>query len=120
MEATINWSFYSFTQPAKPAADYFQQMTDLPSEFTVEPPGGLFEAVKGEISAAIVVSTQRITGGLRGLLVEPNLGGLDTGINQVIEAIMLLKLWTDSRVVGSLVALRRDRIIHRLLNRLLS
>jgi hypothetical protein len=115
VETAIDWRFYSFTQPAKAAA--FHQI-NVPSDFAVDPPGGLFEAIKGEFSDAIVVSTQKMTGGLRGLLVEPDPGSFDTGINQVIEAISLLKLWTDSRAVGSLVALRRDRIVHRLLNRL--
>jgi len=87
--------------------------------FQVEPPGGLFEAKKGAFVDTIVVSAPQIKGGLRGLVIEPDLRNLEATVH-VIEVLNLLRLWSEAHLVGPLVGLRRDRIISRLLHHLYS
>lgn len=109
--------FLSFRHPAQAAT---LNADSVLSGFQVPVPGGLFEARNGEFSDTIVASTPQIEGGLQGLVIEPDLHDLDAGTVSVVNIIDLLRLWSETHMVGPLVNLRRSRIIDRLINRLFS
>ena len=108
--------FFSLRRPAEPMNLGAETVL---AEFQVRPPGGLFEAQHGEFLDTIIVSTQ-IEGGFQGLVIEPDLHDLDGGTIQVMHILDLLRLWSEARLVGPLVGMRRSRVMNRLINRLYS
>ncbi|MDO8589230.1 MAG: hypothetical protein Q7T82_19560 [Armatimonadota bacterium] len=115
--ATATYRFFGFRRPALP--------TRLPAEtvlagFQMQPPGGLIEASHGDFLDTIIVSTPQIEGGLQSLDIEPDLHELDSGNIQVRHVLDLLRLWSEARLVGPLVGIRRNRVLGRLINLLYS
>jgi hypothetical protein len=119
--------FFSLRRPAK---SINLDMNSMLSGFPIEPPGGLFVAQHGDFLDTIIVSTftadrsmastSQIEGGFRGLVIEPDLHDLDGGTIRVKDILDLLRLWSEARLVGPLVGIRRIRIIDRVVNRLYS
>lgn len=109
--------FFSFRGPAEPVN---LSAESIMAGFQVRPPGGLFEARNGEYLDTIIVSTPQIEGGLQGLAVDPDLRDLDGSAVEVLHILNLLHLWSEARLVGPLVSIRRSRIIDRIINRLYS
>ncbi len=107
--------FFSLRRPAEPIAlDTEAVLAGL----LIEPPGGLFVAQHRELLDTVVVSTPQIEGGLKGLVVEPDLSNLDRGPIEVKRILHLLQVWSEARLAGPLVGIRRGRIIERLLPQL--
>jgi hypothetical protein len=112
-DTTAACSFHSFAAPADALA--LTQESVLVGH-TVTLPGGLFIARHGDVQDTVVVSTPQIEHGLRGLLIEPNLGALAPA-STTLEAILdMLLLWRNARVVGPLAGVRRSRVVARLTN----
>jgi len=109
--------FFSIRRPAE--AMCLDTATVLEG-FPVPLPGGLFEARHGDFLDTIVVSVPQIEGGFQGLGVEPDLRDLNGDADPVTCILNLLQQWTDARLLGPLVGLRRSRVAERLLNRLYS
>ena len=72
--------FFSFRRPAESVS--LDAETVL-GGFQIPSPGGLFEARHGEILDTIIVSLPQIEGGLKGLVIEPDLHDLDGDTVQV-------------------------------------
>ena len=97
--------------------------TDLDNEammrgFDVSAPGGIFETRQGKWRDSILVSLPPEGRGFADLAIEPDLRVLEgdnVSITEILDAVML---WSGARVVGPLVAIRRNRVIERLVNRL--
>jgi hypothetical protein len=81
-------------------------------------PGGLYQAIHSKCDDAIVVSMPQVEGGLRGLVIEPDLGTFDGDKGTVTHILEILGLWMRARLFGPLVSMRRRRIVERLLHRL--
>jgi hypothetical protein len=90
------------------------------ASFQIPSPGGLFEARQGDLQDTIIVSLPQIEGGLRGLLIEPDLHDLDANTITNVSILDVVRLWSNARIVGPLVDIRRQRIIDRLMDRLYS
>ena len=106
-------SFFSFRRPAESVS---LDAETILGEFQIPSPGGLFEARHGEILDTVIVSLPQIEGGLKGLVIEPDLHDLDTvHVPLILEFV---RLWSEARPLGPLVDIRRKRVIERLINRL--
>jgi hypothetical protein len=68
----------------------------------------------------MIVSMPHIEGGFQGIVIEPDLHDVDSDTIQVADILELLRLWSEARLFGPLVGMRRRRIIERLTNRLYS
>jgi hypothetical protein len=109
--------FFSLRRPAEPIA--LDTQTVL-AGLEISSPGGLFEARHGELTDTMIVSMPKIEGGFQGLVIEPELHDLDGDAVQVTHILGLLLQWSEARLLGPLVGIRRSRVIERLLNRLYS
>ncbi len=110
-------NFYSLGRPAAPL---YLNAEDILGGLQMEPPGGLFVARQVEHLDSIIVSSPQIKGGFQALVIEPDLRDLDSNAIQVKHVLELLRLWSEARLVGPLVGLRRTRVVERLINRLYS
>jgi hypothetical protein len=108
--------FFGFRRPAQPI--YLDAKTAL-AGFKMEPPGGLFETQHGDSQDKIIVSAQ-IEGGIQGLVIEPDLHGLNIGSVQITSILDVVRLWSEARLAGPLVGIRCSRVFNRLINRLYS
>lgn len=108
---------YAFGHPSRPTAI---QSDVILGGRQIAPPGGLYIADQGEFAEAIVISTHQIAKGFANLLVEPDLTDLAPEEVSAIEVLNLLHLWSSSRIVGPLGAMRRAHIVQRLANQLYS
>jgi len=81
-------------------------------------PGGLLEAKNGKFRDAINVSIPLSGSGFGSLLVEPDLKTIMGDHFPLTSILQLLKLWSEARVLGPLVTLRRNRVVDRIANRL--
>lgn len=107
--------FFSLRSPA----DCISIDTDKAlSGIEIPGPGGLYEASHADCEDAIVVSMPQVEGGLRGLVIEPDLSAFDGEKGSVTQILEILNLWIRARLFGPLVSIRRRRIVERLLNRL--
>jgi hypothetical protein len=88
--------------------------------FEVTSPGGIFEASHGRFHDAINVSIPPSAHGFTDLLIEPDLHELQVDSVEVTSILASLKLWSEARLLGPLVAIRRNRIIERLVHSLYS
>lgn len=109
--------FFSLRRPAEPMPlDTLAVLTGL----EISSPGGLFEARHAELTDTMIVSMPKIEGGFQGLVVEPDLHDIDGDTIQVFDILDLLRLWSETRLLGPLASMRRKRIVERLANRLYS
>lgn len=109
--------FFNLRRPAEPIT---LNADIILSGFQIPSPGGLFEARHGEFLDTMIVSMPQIEGGFQGLVIEPDLHGMDRGTVQVANVLELLRLWSEARLLGPLVGMRRRRVVERLTNRLYS
>lgn len=107
--------FFSFRRPADSVAiDTDKALSGI--EISV--PGGLYQASHADCEDAIVVSMPQVEGGLRGLVIEPDLSNLDGENVSISQILDILNLWMRARLFGPLVSMRRGRIVQRVLHRL--
>jgi len=107
-------SFFGFAAAAQQADVSADQAL---AGFNVDPPGGLFVALHGDVQDVIVVSVPQVAHGLQGLLIEPDLHALEDDSVSVENILALLALWSNARVVGPFAGWRRSRVTSRLTNR---
>ena len=105
--------FHSFTNPASPS---ILSPDVVMAGLEVQAPGGIFEAVHGKFRDAINVSIPPT--GLDGLQVKPDLRCLENDAFSITDVLEILNLWTETRLLGPLIDIRRNRVIDRLVNRL--
>jgi hypothetical protein len=86
----------------------------------IEPdaPGGLFVATYGDRRETLVVSSRKVDGGLRGLLVEPGFAAFQETPEEALRLIEAIRAWSSARLTGTLAASRRNVIVERLKERL--
>jgi len=84
----------------------------------VEAPGGILEAQHGTFRDAVNLSIPPSGHGFSDLLIEPDLSGVERETFPLVGILEALKLWGDTRLLGPLAAMRRNRIIDRLANKL--
>lgn len=107
--------FFSLRHPADSVAlDTDKTLVGL----EIPAPGGLYQARHADWEDTIVVSMPQVEGGLRGLVIEPDLSTFDGEKGTVTHLLEILNLWMRARLFGPLVSMRRRRIVQRLLNRL--
>jgi hypothetical protein len=107
--------FFSLRRPAEPVV---MDTDKALSGIEIPVPGGLYQASHANWEDAIVVSMPQVEGGLRGLVIEPDLSIFDGENGTVTQILEILNLWMRARLFGPLVSIRRRRIVERLLNRL--
>jgi hypothetical protein len=112
-DATAICSFFSFRRPAHPVR---LDIAEALGGFPVPVPGGLFEVQKGDYRDTIIVSMPQVGGGLQSLGIEPDLHELETDNVEVRAILGRLCVWSEARLLGPLVGLRRSRVTQRLLN----
>lgn len=81
-------------------------------------PGGLFVATYGDKNEALVVSSRKVSGGLGGLLIEPEFDEVRKEPDEALALVRAIGVWSAARLTGSLAAPRRDSIVARLKERL--
>jgi hypothetical protein len=107
--------FFSFKNPALPVnLDAEKMMVG----FDVPVPGGIFKAQHGKSQDTINVSIPPNGRGFADLLIEPDVHELESETFPIIGILDAITLWSEARLLGPLVSMRRDRIIERLVNRL--
>ncbi len=84
----------------------------------IESPGGLFEARSGSFCDEVIVSNPVAGGGFADLLIEPDLSLLDNEAISTPDILETLGLWCRARLLGPLVAMRRNRILDRIAGKL--
>jgi hypothetical protein len=107
--------FVSFRNPAVPIC--LNAETVL-AGVEVEAPGGIFDARHGKFRDAVNLSIPPSGHGFADLLIEPDLCGIESEAFRVAGILEAIKLWGETRLLGPLVAMRRNRIIDRLANKL--
>jgi hypothetical protein len=106
--------FFTFRRPAEPITlNPDTILTGFQNPF----PGGFLEA-RHEHLDTMIVSIPHIEGGFQGLVIEPDLHDVDSDTVQVAYLLELLRSWSEARLFGPLVGMRRGRIVERLTNRL--
>ena len=110
-------NFFSFRRPAHPVR---LDTAEALAGFPVPVPGGLFEVQKGDYRDTIVVSVPQVGGGLQSLGIETDLHELKNDNIEVRTILDHLCIWSEARLLGPLVGLRRSRVTRRLLNCLYS
>lgn len=113
-EEQIMVIFYSFQRPAFPETLKCNASIGIP----VPSPGGLFAVGKGDSRAAVVASPPHIQGGLKGLVVNPDLRDAGSNDTDPIPTIELLELWCGARLAGPLAEMRRSRVVNAVLARI--
>ncbi|MGC2162271.1 MAG: hypothetical protein WA634_10205 [Silvibacterium sp.] len=109
--------FLSLRRPAEPVILDIQSVL---AGYQVPSPGGLFEARHGELADTMIVSLPQIERGFQGLVIEPDLQDIDGDSFPIVHVLELLRLWSEARILGPLVGIRRRRVVERILNRLYS
>jgi hypothetical protein len=84
----------------------------------VEAPGGIYDARHGKFRDAVSLSIPPSGHGFGDLLIEPDLSGDESDSFPITAILEALRLWAETRLLGPLGAMRRNRIIDRLANRL--
>ncbi len=102
---------YMFEMPVK---NLLREADDFSTDYVVKPPGGLFIASHGGHQDAVVVSTLEAHS-LRELGIRPSYSGLTDSSEEIVQALGVLDLWANSRLVGFLAGIRRQQVINRLL-----
>ena len=109
------FQLFSFRDPLSPIP---LEAEIVRAGLDIADPGGLFHARLGKFEDDITVSLPPIGRGFADLLIEPNVHALDGEAISTPRLLDALRLWSRSRLVGPLVAMRRNRILERLANRL--
>jgi len=107
--------FFSFRTPAFAISLDAELMM---AGFDVPAPGGIFEARHGKCQDTINVSIPPNGHGFADLLIEPDLHGLESDTFPITNILEAITLWSEARLLGPLVAIRRNRVIERLVNQL--
>ncbi len=110
-----NCRFFNLRNPALPIG--LNAETVL-AGLEVEAPGGIFDARHGKFRDAVNLSIPPNGHGFADLLIEPDLHGIDSETFPITGILEAVKLWSETRLLGPLVAMRRNRIIDRLANKL--
>ena len=84
------------------------------TEFTMDPPGGLFQARKGTESDSVVVDASGTIRDLSDLGVNASFQGLQAGKVSIPTAVHLLSSWRNARPLGPWAQFRRSDIANRL------
>jgi hypothetical protein len=84
----------------------------------VEAPGGIYDACHGKFRDAVSLSIPPSGHGFGDLLIEPDLCDIERETFPIADILSVLKLWADTRLLGPLGAMRRNRIMDRLANKL--
>lgn len=107
--------FLSFRNPALPTS------LDAETVFAgleVEAPGGIFDARHGKFQDAVNLCVPPNGHGFADLLIEPDLRSIESETYAISSILETLKLWCETRLLGPLIAMRRNRIVDRLANKL--
>jgi hypothetical protein len=114
-ETPLDVAFLPFGRPVEASV-----LTPQSVAGGVEPPspGGLFVAAYGDKTEALVVSSRKLSGGLAGLLVEPEFAELCEAPEAALAVVKAIGVWSAARLTGPLAAQRRDHIITHLKARL--
>jgi hypothetical protein len=104
--------YYSLERPLSAVA---LDPSNARSGVAVVAPGALFLARRDEYQDAIVVSTGRASGGLRGLGVSPSCEEIWAAAVPLARAIELFELWRRARLAGFLPDIRRGQIVEGIL-----
>jgi hypothetical protein len=105
--------FLSFRNPALPIS--LNAETAL-AGLEVEAPGGIFDARNGKFQDAVNLSIPPNGHGFADLLIEPDLRSVESDTFPIASILEALRLWGEARLLGPLVAMRRNRIMDRLAN----
>ena len=96
--------FYPFETPFSPQVlSYEQTLAGIKAQGA----GGLYVAAKGDVSDAVVVSTQISGSSLQSLL--PQISELHRPF-EVSKLFSVMKFWTGCRIVGPLAKVRRENV----------
>ena len=107
--------FFSLRAPVTPIILNAETIT---AGFEVPVPGGVFEARHGKFQDTLNVSNPTSGHGFADLAVTPDLSSLESDSFPIATLLEIVKLWSESRVLGPLVTIRRNHVIERLANRL--
>lgn len=114
-ETPLEVAFFPFGRPVEATTlspEAVVAGTELPS------PGGLFVATYGNKNEALVASSRKVSGGLGGLLVEPEFDEVRKEPEEALALVKAIGIWSTARLTGSLAAPRRDNIVVHLKERL--
>ena len=84
----------------------------------VEKPGGIFEVRCGKFHDEVNVSIPPSGHGFADLLIEPDLRSLESDSFPIIGILEALSFWSEVRLLGPLVDMRRNRILDRMTQKL--
>jgi hypothetical protein len=115
LEAASTCRYFGLRRPAEPGV--IETDTAL-SGIVIQSPGGLFEAIHANCNDAIFVSMPQVEGGFQGLVIEPELTAFHVESTPITVILDILNIWMRARLFGPLAAIRRRRIVERVLNRL--
>jgi hypothetical protein len=107
--------FFSLRSPVTPTNLVPETMM---AGFEVPSPGGIFEARHGKFQDTVNVSIPTSGHGFADLAVTPDLSSLENDTFPIAPILEAIKLWSEARLLGPLVAIRRNHVIERLANRL--
>ncbi|ESY17006.1 hypothetical protein [Mesorhizobium sp. LNJC391B00] len=109
--------FHSFSRPA---VEVPIEPARIKTDFIPTTPGGLFVASYPNQRQSLVVSMPKVDGGFAGLLIEPSIDNLPRGEGAVNPLLRLLERWATARLVGPLAFERRERVLQKLKQHLVS
>ena len=109
--------FFSFQHPSAPIDLDAQTVM---AGYEAPAPGGIFEARHGKFHDTVNISVPPSGRGFADLVFEPDLHELNSHTFPITDILESLKLWSEARLLGPLVGIRRGRVIDRLVNRLYS
>jgi hypothetical protein len=112
-ESPLVRTFYDF---ANPTVGRTLANTNPSDDLDLPIPGGLFIASKGSFDDYFVSSPAKISGSLKGLLIEPRVPNLGASPAEVLDFTTTFQAWNDARAMGLLATLRRSRVLHRLVH----
>ncbi|HXY99029.1 MAG TPA: hypothetical protein VEI03_03450 [Stellaceae bacterium] len=102
---------YSFADPTVPA---HLSAEKIRYGLEVGGAGGLYVGAHGQYRDSLVVGTSQAIGGFMGLVATPKLKPPSSDPKSLIEIVNWLQLWTEARLTGSLVQIRRLKVTEAL------
>ena len=112
-EEEISVRAYDFRNPARAKSIPVQEARSA-NGFEPPAPGGLYVAYRQGQKYSLVVSMSKVSGGLAGLLIEPDAISLPAGQNAATAVLEAIEVWSEVRLAGPFAAERRDRVLLRL------
>lgn len=110
-----NCRFFSLRNPALPISLTAETVL---AGLEVEAPGGIFEARRGKFRDAVNLSIPPNGHGFADLLIEPDVSAVESEAFPIAGILEALKLWGETRLLGPLGAMRRNRVLDRLASKL--